>query len=185
MSEHQTPRTSAASFDIIWRNGAYHVTRADVGNMAVVSADLAEKLERESADRLALLLAAELREKALRNAMDKLPFILASCAQVLAEGTIRAAYIAQFGEHDWVVCSGAVEAAYKEVGAALAEPASPSPELAAMMADKLRLDWLEKIATDFEFHFMVDGLSARNYATGCVVRAVIDAARKCTPDAKP
>ncbi len=144
MSEHQTPRTSAASFDIIWRNGAYHVTRADVGNMAVVSADLAEKLERESADRLALLLAAELREKALRNAMEE----------------IKAAPMAAFDSYQ-----AALARAKGVASAALAEPASPSPELAAMIADKERLDFLESRPVQME----------------SFTRAAIDAARKGTP----
>lgn len=49
-------------------------------------------------------------------------------------------------------------------------------QLAEAEADKARLDWLTKDALDFEFRFMLKGSPTKNFATGCVIRGVIDAA---------
>jgi hypothetical protein len=53
-------------------------------------------------------------------------------------------------------------------------------ELTLLRADKARLDWLEETATQFEFRFPLNGRSTNNYASGCVLRAVVDSARRAT-----
>lgn len=52
--------------------------------------------------------------------------------------------------------------------------------LGPSLEDSARLDWLEKHALDFEFNFKLNGATRKNYASGCVLRPVIDAAIKAT-----
>lgn len=59
-------------------------------------------------------------------------------------------------------------------------------ELAAARADSERLDWLEK-HTQFEFRYIGTGTyldGQRNFAMGCVLRAVIDAGRAAIDSAR-
>lgn len=52
----------------------------------------------------------------------------------------------------------------------------------ALALDKARLDWIEKNALDFEYHFTLKGAPRKNYASGVVVRPVIDAAMSATAE---